>query len=136
MRRVQTSRRLIQKQQGRLVNQCTSDRQKLFITSRQASGPLSLAHLQIHVAEDFVRPIFYFAGGNLVSNGKETDVFADGEVRVKAKFLRHVSETRPNSKSIFPDIKTLDGANAGIALRGTRGKSTAKNPARPGVTGR
>src|SRR6478672_3171781 len=105
MRRVQARCRLVQKQQGRLVNQCASDRQKLFITSRQASGPFSLAHLQIHVGENFVRPILYFSGGNPVSAGKETNVFADGEVRVEAKFLRHVSETRPNFKSIFPDIE-------------------------------
>src|ERR1700733_2668372 len=116
MRRVQTSRRLIQKQQGRFVNQCTSDRQKLFITSRQASGQFSLTHLQIHVAEHFVRPIFYFSGRNPVSAGKETNVFADGEVLVEAKLLRHVSETRSNSKSIFPDIETVDGTNAGGRL--------------------
>jgi hypothetical protein len=60
-----------------------------------------------------MRPISYFAGRYPVRAGKKTKVLPHREIRVKAELLWYVPETRPDSKSIFPDIQIPDCTEAG-----------------------
>src|ERR1700722_8968926 len=111
MHRIETSGRLIEKQQRRLVDQSARHRQELTVAARKLSRPRVAIRLQVHLLNhpfdsviDMILP---------VGSRKETQIFAYRQIRVEAELLGDVPKLRPDAKSAPPDIKPINGCATG-----------------------
>ena len=93
--RVDTGSRLIEKDDGRLVQDSTSERQPLFPSTRQSTGNHLLVFSQVGHLQRPINTLLHLLARDVVEPGKKPQVFNYPEIVVQREFLRHVTDVLP-----------------------------------------
>src|SRR5262249_38446183 len=72
----------------------------------------------------------YLRLGNPIGSAKETEIFVDRQIRIKAELLRHITKLRSDAESLPPNITAADRALAEGGFY-----QTAKHPDRSRLSG-
>ena len=100
--------RLIEKDDGRLVQDGATQRQPLLPAARQRSGDQILLPFEIGHRERPFDPFLKLIGGHAVKSGKQAQVFDHFEIVVEREFLRHVADILAHGFRLAAHIEAGD----------------------------
>ncbi len=90
--RIDAGGRLIEKQNGRLMHQRTSQREPLLVAQRQFHG-LGIGILaQVELIKGPGQPLFAPCAAQAIGRGEKIQVLPCSEIAVERKFLRHIAD--------------------------------------------
>src|SRR5437879_4363914 len=89
---IDTSSRLIEKKDSRLVHERTSHGKALSPAARKLRSPPVDVRLEMSRCDHFIPPLIQFATAQAIKFSCKDEVLIYGQLVVKRKFLRHVAD--------------------------------------------
>src|SRR5262245_49877252 len=108
MHRVEPARRLIKKQNRRIVHEGTTDRQQLTHSTGQIVSSRGPFFFQVNNVKQAVDSLLDLSTRHIIGAGEKAKIFQDREVAIQAKALRDVAELGPYFLPLCPCVYSFN----------------------------